>query len=32
MPDKSKTTRIDRLYSLFRLRHRRIQGSRFEQF
>ena len=31
MPDKSKTTRIDRLYSLFRLRRRLVQGSKFER-
>ena len=30
MPDKSKSTRIDRLYSLFRLHPRPVPGSRFE--
>ena len=32
MPDKSKTTRIDKLYSLFRIRRRRMPGSRQERF
>ena len=30
MPDKSKTTRMDCLYSLFRLYRRPVPGSRFE--
>jgi hypothetical protein len=32
MPDKSKSTRIDRLYSLFRLHQRSVVGSRFTRF
>ena len=31
MPDKSKTTRIDRLYSLFHLSRRPVPGSGFKQ-
>jgi Domain of unknown function(DUF2779) len=32
MPDKSKSTTIDRLYSLFRLHRRPVPGSRLERF
>jgi hypothetical protein len=32
MPDKSKSTRIDRLYSLFRLHRRSVARSRFKRF
>jgi hypothetical protein len=32
MPEKAKSTCIDRLYSLFRLHRRPVSGSRFEQF
>jgi hypothetical protein len=32
VPDKSKSTRIDRLYSLFRLHRRPVPGCRFERF
>jgi hypothetical protein len=32
MPDKSKTTRIDRLYSWFHLHRRPVPECRFEQF
>jgi hypothetical protein len=32
MPDKSKSTRIDRLYSLFQLHRRPVPGSEFERF
>jgi hypothetical protein len=32
MPDKAKSTAIDRLYSMFRLHRRTVAGSRFEQF
>jgi len=32
MPDKSRTTAIDRLYSLFHLRRLRLPGSRLERY
>jgi len=32
MPDKSKSTRINRLYALFRLHRQPVAGSRFTQF